>query len=269
MRVAGSVGEAGPDLAVADDAWRQCHAQVEQVAREPALQHVRGIGESDAVGVGGVRAPPSSSPQSAPIGAVQVHLDLDQGLEPVRRPRGSRPACPPCRRQARRRGRTGSGTGQVLHQVVAECGVPATTHRQAPARRGARRTAASRPPRTRGGDANMPASGPDTDHAITSCCWFLRAASPPAASSALVMTIWQPRREVRVRPRARSSMSSSSSHFSSSLPYQAGSTMTWQGRAGHGALARALDVDAVAEGDIQHGVADGPPRPRGACRRGR
>src|SRR5579864_423204 len=47
-------------------------------------------------------------------------------------------------------------------------------------------------------------------------------------SSSSVMMIWQPRREVWVRPKARSSMSSSSSVASLSSSYQSGSTMTWQ-----------------------------------------
>ena len=47
-------------------------------------------------------------------------------------------------------------------------------------------------------------------------------------SSASVITIWQPSREVSVSPNARSSMSSSSSVGSASFLNQAASTMTWQ-----------------------------------------
>src|SRR5207344_380849 len=47
-------------------------------------------------------------------------------------------------------------------------------------------------------------------------------------SSASVMRIWHPRREVWVRPKARSSMSSSSSLAGSSPSYHSGSTITWQ-----------------------------------------
>src|SRR5215470_18103989 len=47
-------------------------------------------------------------------------------------------------------------------------------------------------------------------------------------SSSSVMMIWQPSREVWVRPKARSSMSSSSSFAAGSVSYHSGSTMTWQ-----------------------------------------
>src|SRR6266851_852467 len=47
-------------------------------------------------------------------------------------------------------------------------------------------------------------------------------------SSSSLMMIWQPRREVWVRPKARSSMSSSSSLAFFSSSYHSGSTMTWQ-----------------------------------------
>src|SRR5439155_14344896 len=47
-------------------------------------------------------------------------------------------------------------------------------------------------------------------------------------SSSSVMMIWQPSREVAVRPKARSSMSSSSSIASFSSSYHSGSTITWQ-----------------------------------------
>ena len=55
-----------------------------------------------------------------------------------------------------------------------------------------------------------------------------RAGAPPARRATSVMTIWQPRREVFSRPKARSSMSSSSSVGLASLENQAGSTTTWQ-----------------------------------------
>src|SRR5438132_1355311 len=51
-----------------------------------------------------------------------------------------------------------------------------------------------------------------------------RTVSP---SSSSVMMIWQPSREVAVRPKARSSMSSSSSLASFSSSYHSGSTITW------------------------------------------
>src|SRR5487761_136041 len=53
-----------------------------------------------------------------------------------------------------------------------------------------------------------------------------RRTTRPSSSS--VITIWQPRREVLVRPKARSSMSSSSSVASFSSSYHSGSTITWQ-----------------------------------------
>src|ERR1700722_981437 len=46
-------------------------------------------------------------------------------------------------------------------------------------------------------------------------------------SSASLMMIWQPSREVSVRPNARSSMSSSSSVAVFTFLYQPGSTITW------------------------------------------
>src|SRR5947209_2952531 len=47
-------------------------------------------------------------------------------------------------------------------------------------------------------------------------------------SSASVMRIWQPKRDVWVSPKARSSMSSSSSLAGASLSNQSPSTTTWQ-----------------------------------------
>src|SRR5438067_2159931 len=47
-------------------------------------------------------------------------------------------------------------------------------------------------------------------------------------SSSSVMMIWHPSRDVLVRPKARSSMSSSSSLASCSSSYHSGSTITWQ-----------------------------------------
>src|SRR6185369_38531 len=47
-------------------------------------------------------------------------------------------------------------------------------------------------------------------------------------SNSSVILIWQPRRDVWVKPKARSSMSSSSSLAPSSTSYHSGSTITWQ-----------------------------------------
>src|SRR5262249_35917768 len=62
-------------------------------------------------------------------------------------------------------------------------------------------------------------------------CLMLRVAAGSETtrpSSSSVTIIWQPRREVWVRPKARSSMSSSSSLAVGRISYHSGSTMTWQ-----------------------------------------
>ena len=122
VRAGGGIGrEAGADLAVADDAGRERRAQVEQVAGEPALQHVGRVGEGGAVGLHRVERGLIQPPVRA-IGAVQVHLDLDEGLEAVRRRAdfGQR---------VRLVGGKPVGAGEldqeqvVLHQIVAERGL--------------------------------------------------------------------------------------------------------------------------------------------------
>ena len=81
-----------------------------------------------------------------------------------------------------------------------------------------------------------------------------------------VILIWQPRREVWVRPKARSSMSSSSSLASSSRSYQSGSTIDVAGRAGERALAGALDVDMCCGGRSRAPKGPAAHRPPCACR---
>ena len=70
------------------------------------------------------------------------------------------------------------------------------------------------------------------------------------------MMIWQPSREVAVRPKARSSMSSSSSlaSFKQIVPFRIDDHMA--GRAGERALAGAFDIDLVPVGDLEHRQAE-------------
>ena len=108
-------------------------------------------------------------------------------------------------------------------------------------------------PRFRGGD-EYSANGSlhRIGHQPSSRLRVLDGSLTTSPSSSSVMMIWQPRREVAVRPKARSSMSSSSSlaSFKQLVPFRIDDDVT--GRAGERALAGALDVDLVLVRDFEH-----------------